>query len=136
MADDLAELALEGISAGIDNYEKVYDPLKARAHQIHLRHIESRHPERLDRHQDDGRDRDRDRDRGRLDKDRKDPRRDSGRGGEGRYEESYERRIVRAKSAGRDGYGGRGPNRNGERRRLSHFRLPSLVTINNTFAVP
>lgn len=32
--DDVAELAFEGASAGIDNYEKVYDPLKEKAKKI------------------------------------------------------------------------------------------------------
>ena len=87
--------SLPAASPVINNYDKVYDPIKARAKQL---------PSKL-RHR---RDRDYDSD-DYDDYDRHGSRRHRPRGGYDYYDEKYERREGdRAKSAGRDGYGGRG----------------------------
>lgn len=111
--DDFAELAFEGASAGIDNYEKVYDPLKEKAKKLPNPIKKSRGGQQnRDQYDDDDDDASydsyddyhsprrtyTDRDGGRRHRD--------SRGGGAYVEESYERRSGRAKSTGRDGIGG------------------------------
>lgn len=117
--DDFAELALEGASTGIDNYERVYDPLRDRAKKIPnpVKKYWKGQNDR-DRYDDDDQSYDSYDDyhsprRGQTDRSRAHRHRES-RGGGVYIEESYERRSGRAKSTGRDGHGGgRGPDRDG-----------------------
>lgn len=110
--DDFAELAMEGASAGIENYEKVYDPLKEKAKKL-PNPIKSIRGGQQNRDQYDDNDDESydsyddyhsprrtytDRDGGRRHRD--------SRSGGAYVEESYERRSGRAKSTGRDGIGG------------------------------
>lgn len=114
MADDLYELVLEGASTGIDHYEKVYDPLKERVKKLpnpikSIRRGRDGQQEDYDDYGDDESPPPDNPDR-RL---ARQPR--SSRAGEGYIDESYERRMGRARSTGRDAYqgGGRGLNRDG-----------------------
>ncbi|KAL8837228.1 MAG: hypothetical protein Q9170_002601 [Blastenia crenularia] len=104
MAEEFAELALEAASPIINNYDKFTDPAKEKAKQ-QMERVRGR------RGQDQGRGYDDeyveyDRYNGpRRDSDR----RDRPRGGDDYYNDSYDQRgSGRAKSAGRDGYSGRG----------------------------
>ncbi|KAL8766844.1 MAG: hypothetical protein Q9209_006502 [Squamulea sp. 1 TL-2023] len=100
MAEDIAELALEAASPVINNYDKITDPALAKAKLL---------PQKLKNRREG--DRHRDYDDEYDDYDRRDHRRqrDRPRGDDDYYEDAYERRgNGRAKSAGRDGYGGRG----------------------------
>lgn len=109
--DDMAELALEGATKGIDNYEKVYDPLKARVQNMH-------NPMRRFSKPDQSRYRDEydDEPPSTASVDRRSSRQENGRSGNGRsvnngrgyVKETYYRESGRAKSAGRDGYNGEG----------------------------
>lgn len=112
MAEDFAELMLEGASAGINHYEKVVDPLKKHAKRI----VTSRSRRRNERYRsseeesddyDDGRPRRRYDDRytpySRSD-------RRSGGGGPVRIVEEYERRRGRTLSTGGDPYYGGRPD--------------------------
>lgn len=117
--DDFAELALEGASTGIDNYEKVVDPLKEKVKQLPNPIKKYRGGQQDRDHYDDDDESDDSYDdyhsprRSRTDRGGRDRHRDS-RGGGVYVEESYERRSGRAKSAGRDGpRGGRGLDRHG-----------------------
>lgn len=99
----------------INHYDKVYEPVKAKAKEL---------PKKLKSR----RDRDYE-DEEYIEYDRYEgPRRDSGRrdrrrGGSDYSEEKYERRDSgRARSAGRDGYGGRGLR--DDRRRRGEFWTP------------
>ena len=112
--DDMAELALEGATYGIDNFEKVYDPLKARVQNMRSANGGS------------SKSRDTDQPRYRDEYDYRPPsdpsldtrgsRRDYGRSsngqdlnnGRGYVKETYYRESGRARSAGRDGYHGEG----------------------------
>ncbi len=106
--DDMAELALEGASYGIENYEKVYEPLKARVKTLHpiAKHIKPHDGADESRHRDD------DHEHRRSPVDRRGPRRErsraGGSGGAGYVKETYYREHRRAKSAGRDAYHGVG----------------------------
>ncbi|MCJ1468815.1 Serine/arginine repetitive matrix protein 2 [Pseudocyphellaria aurata] len=117
--DDFAELALEGASTGIENYEKVYDSLRDKAQKM---------PNPIKKYWNGQNDRDQYKDddqsydsyddyhsprHGQTDRSRVHRHRQS-RGGNVYIEESYERRSGRAKSTGRDGLGGgRGTDRDG-----------------------
>lgn len=145
--DDLTELTLEGASAGIDNYEKLYEPLKDKAKKIPnpIKQIRSQpdQPQMQDQDLDDHYDPP---PRSYTDRDRRGSIRDrEARGGKDNYEydlvrrstdrrgskghrdtyveETYEKRSSRAKSAGRDGNigggGGRGLHRDDRRRSMS-----------------
>ncbi|CAO1600352.1 hypothetical protein XANCAGTX0491_004046 [Xanthoria calcicola] len=101
--EDFAELALEAASPVINNYDKVTDPAIAKAKELPQKWKERRagHSDRpYDDRYDDYDRHYRSPDPDRRDRSRRDP---------DYYEESYERREGgRAKSAGRDGFGGRG----------------------------
>lgn len=109
---DFAELALEGATAGIENYEKVYDPLKEKVKKL-PNPIKSFRSGQHDRDQYDDDDNEaydsyddyRSPRRSHTDRGDRDHHRDS-RGGGGYVEESYERRSGRAKSTDRDGHRG------------------------------
>ena len=105
--DDIAELALEGATAGIENFEKVYDPLKARVKNMHnpIRQFSTRRNDDRSGYRDEYDD---DHD------DRRGSRRESDRRGDparGYVKETYYRESGRAKSAGRYGYNGEGRGR-------------------------
>lgn len=118
--DDLAELALEGATVGIENYEKVYDPLKARVKNMH----NPIHRNSISNGSDRPRYRDEydDQPSSRSAVDRRASRQEDVRGGggggggntgRGYVKETYYRESGRARSAGRYGYnaedrGGRG----------------------------
>lgn len=94
--EDFAELGLTAAGPAINNYDKAYDPIKNKAKKL---------AQNRKRQQDRGRD-DQDVDYNRPSRD---SRRDYGYDRNGDYYDDYERRESgRAKSAGRDGYGGRG----------------------------
>ncbi|KAL9608098.1 MAG: hypothetical protein Q9167_007047 [Letrouitia subvulpina] len=94
--DDFAELGLTAAGPAINNYDKAYDPIKAKAKKL---------AQNRKQQQDRGRD-DQEVDYNRP---RRDSRRDYDYDRDRGYYDDYERRDgARAKSAGRDGYGGRG----------------------------
>ncbi|KAL8846007.1 MAG: hypothetical protein Q9221_008869 [Calogaya cf. arnoldii] len=106
MADEFVELALEAANPVINNYDKVTDPAMAKAREQAQRWKERHRQNHPDRHYDDrydngdydGRHRSRDTDR-----------RDRSRRNRDDYDDPYDRRDgARARSAGRDSYGGRG----------------------------
>lgn len=111
MADDFAELMLEGASAGIDHYEKVVDPLKKHA----KRFVTSRSRRRNERNRSSSDEFDDDDDDGRPRRrynDRYTPSRSDRRSGGGapvRVVEEYERRRGRTLSTGADPYSGGRP---------------------------
>ena len=120
-ADEFAELALEGASFGIDNYERVYEPLKARVKTMPnpiSKFSKSRSQDRS--RKDDPYDDYDDYSARSPNVDRRMSRRDNGRGnsggnsggaGGGYVKETFYRESGRAKSAGRDGYSGGGRGR-------------------------
>lgn len=121
-ADEFAELVLEGASYGIDNYEKVYEPLKTRVKTMPnpiTKFSKSRSQDQSGPG-DDYDDYDNYPSRS-PNVDRRMSRRDNGRGsgggsrggdGAGGYvKETLYRESGRAKSAGRDGYIGGGRSR-------------------------
>ncbi|KAI4176144.1 MAG: hypothetical protein LQ343_001188 [Gyalolechia ehrenbergii] len=104
MAEDFAELALEAANPIINNYDKVLDPAKERAKQ-QMERIRARRGQGQGHGYDDEY----------IDYDQYDAprrasdRRDRPRGRDDYYEDFYEQRGGgRARSAGRDSYGGRG----------------------------
>lgn len=108
MAEDFAELMLEGASAGINHYEKVVDPLKKHVKRIassRSRRRNERYRSSSDEFDDD--DEDDIRPRRRYD-DRYTPSsrsdRRSGGGGPVRIVEEYERKRGRRLSTGGDPY--------------------------------
>ena len=112
MADDFAELMLEGASAGIDHYEKVVDPLKKHAKRL----VSSRSRRRNERNRISSDESDYDDDDGpprRRYNDRYTPSsrsdRRSGGGAPVRIVEEYERRRGRTLSTGDDPYHGGRP---------------------------
>lgn len=115
MADDAIELLLEGASTGIENFEKVYDPLKSQAKKLP-------NPVKAFRRDRNGREIEVNSDDDYYspppsNSDRRASRQNrSSRGGGEYIEESYERRMGRARSTGRDGHGGRGLDRDGQAR--------------------
>jgi hypothetical protein len=110
MAEPFIKLALKGASYGIENYEKVYEPLKARVKTLHpiAKHIKPHDAADGSRH------RDHDEEHRPSPVDRSGPRREhsraggSGGAGPGYIKETYYREHRRAKSAGRDAYNGVG----------------------------
>lgn len=117
--DDFAELALEGANTAADHFDKVYDPLKEKVKNLPspTKMIRGGHRDRDiysdDDQSDDGYDDYRSPRRSQTDR-AVGHRRHHSRGGGTYVEESYERRMGRAKSAGRDGIGGgRGLDRGG-----------------------
>ncbi|KAL8708854.1 MAG: hypothetical protein Q9220_006310 [cf. Caloplaca sp. 1 TL-2023] len=110
MAEDFVELGFEAASPLIQNYDKVTDPMIAKAKQLP-------NPIKNRRGQDRGNDDDY-YEYDRYEGARRSSGRDRGRD-DAYYDDEYERRgSGRAKSAGRDGYGGRGL-RDDRRRRES-----------------
>ena len=124
MADDAIELILEGASAGIDNYEKVVDPVKDRVKRL-PNPVKSFRRDRNGREVEYDDDDDDDDSPSPRYSDRRVSRQDrTSRGGEEYVEESYERRMGRARSTGRDGrHGGRGLDRDGRSRSNNSITL-------------
>lgn len=127
MADDFAELVLEGASVGIDHYEKVVDPFKKHAKRIvtgRSRRRNERNRSSSDEYDDD--DDDDGRPLRRYD-DRYTPSsrsdRRSGGGAPVRIVEEYERRRGRTLSTGGDPYYGGRP---GPRCKKNYPSLPPL----------
>lgn len=111
MPGDFTELMLEGASAGIDNYEKVVDPLKKHAKKI----MSGRSRRRNERHRSSSDESDYEDDRPRrtyndqyTPSSRSDRR--SGGGGPVRIVEEYEQRRGRTLSTGGDPYSGGKPD--------------------------
>lgn len=120
-----AVLGLKGVGPAVDNYEKVYDPMKNQGRKLKEKIMS---PTKGGFDDQDG-DYD-DYDRSRRYESRREPRRS--RGGGDYEEETYERRVTgdRAKSAGRDPYGrgGRGLDRDDRRRRRHYSDSESSVS--------
>lgn len=110
MAEDFTELILEGASVGIDNYEKVVDPLKKHAKKI----ISGRSRGRKERNRSSSDESDYEDDRSRRSyNDQYIPSRSDRRSGGGkpvRIVEEYERRRGRTLSTGGDPYSGGKPD--------------------------
>ena len=130
MADDVAELAFEGVSAGVNNYDNIMDKTKNSLAKIRRRGQDQGQDSESDQGQDEKSPRGDQRriyrpdrsddehveyDRPRRSKTERSRSRRYHRDGhgEGYVEETYVRRTGRAKSAGRDG---RGLDRDGRRR--------------------
>ena len=112
-------------SPAIQNYDKVYDPVKDRVKQIpdKIKSMRGQNDQGDDYSDDDYYD------RPKRQSSRREPRRS--RGDDRWVEESYERKVSgRARSAGRDGAyggGGRGLDRERRRKSRSRFRLRRLT---------
>lgn len=126
--DDMAELALEGASYGIENFDKVYDPLKAKVQNM-------RNSTSKSGGSDPSRYRDDHDDKSPSDAiERRDSRQDyaprnselPGRDGRRYVKETYYRESGRAKSAGREGYNGEGWGRDPRGRGLGQCLSASL----------
>lgn len=148
--DDMAELALEGASYGIDNFDRVYDPLKAKVQNMHSPIGGSS----KSRGSDPSRYRDEYDDKPPSEEpiDRRGSRQDDGRravergdrNGRNYVKETYYRESGRAKSAGRDGYGaerwsrdprGRGPSQSSSIF-VRYFSLTRRVLLSQSVEMP
>lgn len=120
-----AVLGLKGVGPAVENYEKVYDPMKNQGRKLKEK-VMSPNKGSFDDQDGDYDDYDRSH--------RYEPRREHrrSRGGGDYEEETYERRVTgdRAKSAGRDPYGrgGRGLDRDDRRRRRHYSDSESSVS--------